>query len=143
MAEIAQAAHEGDHCMLAYLRARAPKVLLLEGGRRCGFFTHQEVPVSPRLFGARIKRYPTSPEGLGFQPLASVDAGGRISRDATGENHSAEFRSVGGRFSLLRVAPERHLEGLVGLLMLEGGEDFFEVHLVAKEPYLDPYLISW
>jgi hypothetical protein len=50
---------------------------------------------------------------------------------------------LGGRFHLLRVATERHLEGLVALLMLEGGEDVFEVHLVAKEPYLYPYLISW
>ena len=37
------------------------------------------------------------------------------------------------RFSLFSSSPERHLEGFVALLVLEGSEDHLEVHLVSEE----------
>ena len=47
------------------------------------------------------------------------------------------------RMTLLNFTPpECHLEGFVALLVLEGSEDLFEVHLVSEEAYLYPHLVS-
>jgi hypothetical protein len=69
---------------------------LLEGWWCGRFLAYEELPLPPRLLGARVERYPPPPEGLDFQALASVETGRSVGGDYSCKDYLAELRPPAG-----------------------------------------------